>query len=200
MKSNTKNAVFLQRLVAYIIDAIIITIIISLIASPFINSDAIQKINNDLLELVNQLQNNELNYLTYVKEVSVLELQLAKLNGVTTIITLFVSILYFIVFQIYNGGQTIGKKILNIKVISNNGELTMNQMIVRSLLINTILLNMILLIAITFISDPMQYLYIFGSFESIQYLFVIVTVLMVMFRKDHVSLHDLITNTRVVKK
>ena len=90
MKSNTKNAVFLQRLVAYIIDAIIITIIISLITSPFINSDAIQKINNDLLELVNQLQNNELNYLTYVKEVSVLELQLAKLNGVTTIITLFV--------------------------------------------------------------------------------------------------------------
>ena len=158
MKSNTKNAVFLQRLVAYIIDAIIITIIISLIASPFINSDAIQKINNDLLELVNQLQNNELSYLTYVKEVSVLELQLAKLNGVTTIITLFVSILYFVVFQIYNGGQTIGKKILNIKVISNNGDLTMNQMIVRSLLINTILLNIILLIAITFISDPMQYL------------------------------------------
>ena len=200
MKSNTKNAVFLQRLVAYLIDAIIITIVISLIAAPFINSDAIQKINSDLLELVNQLQNNELSYLTYVKEVSVLELQLAKLNGVTTIVTLFVSILYFVVFQIYNGGQTIGKQILKIKVISNNGDLTMNQMIVRSLLINTILLNMILLIAITFISDPMQYLYVFGSFESIQYLFVIVTVLMVMFRKNHVSLHDLITNTRVVKK
>lgn len=200
MKSNTKNAVFLQRLVAYLIDAFIITIVISLIAAPFINSDAIQKINSDLLELVNQLQNNELSYLTYVKEVSVLELQLAKLNGVTTIVTLFVSILYFVVFQIYNGGQTIGKQILKIRVISNNGDLTMNQMIVRSLLINTILLNMILLIAITFISDPMQYLYVFGSFESIQYLFVIVTVLMVMFRKDHVSLHDLITNTRVVKK
>ena len=200
MKSNTKNAVFLQRLVAYLIDAFIITIVISLIAAPFINSDAIQKINSDLLELVNQLQNNELSYLTYVKEVSVLELQLAKLNGVTTIVTLFVSILYFVVFQIYNGGQTIGKQILKIKVISNNGDLTMNQMIVRSLLINTILLNMILLIAITFISDPMQYLYVFGSFESIQYLFVIVTVLMVMFRKNHVSLHDLITNTRVVKK
>lgn len=200
MKSNTKNAVFLQRLVAYLIDAFIITIVISLIAAPFINSDAIQKINSDLLELVNQLQNNELSYLTYVKEVSVLELQLAKLNGVTTIVTLFVSILYFVVFQIYNGGQTIGKQILKIRVISNNGDLTMNQMIVRSLLINTILLNMILLIAITFISDPMQYLYVFGSFESIQYLFVIVTVLMVMFRKNHVSLHDLITNTRVVKK
>lgn len=200
MKNNTKNAVFLQRLVAYLIDGFIITIIISLIASPFINADAIQKINTDLLDLVNKLQSNDIGYLTYAKEVSVLELQLAKLNGVTTIVTLFVSILYFVVFQIYNGGQTIGKKIFKIKVVSNDGEITMNQMIVRSLLINTILLNMILLMAVSFINDPMQYMYIFGSFESIQYLFVIVTSLMVMFRKDHVSLHDIITNTRVVKK
>lgn len=200
MKNNTKNAVFLQRLVAYLIDGFIITIIISLIASPFINADAIQKINTDLLDLVNKLQSNDIGYLTYAKEVSVLELQLAKLNGVTTIVTLFVSILYFVVFQIYNGGQTIGKKIFKIKVVSNDGEITMNQMIVRSLLINTILLNMILLMAVSFINDPMQYMYIFGSFESIQYLFVIVTSLMVMFRKDHISLHDIITNTRVVKK
>lgn len=200
MKNNTNNAVFIQRLLAFLIDGFIITVVVSLIASPFINADAIQKINTDLLELVNKLQNSDISYITYAKEVSVLELQLAKLNGVTTIATLFVSILYFVVFQIYNRGQTIGKNLLKIKVISNDGELTMNQMIVRSLLINTVLLNMILLLTISFVNDPMQYMYIFGSFQSIQYLFVIVTSLMVMFRKDHVSLHDIITNTRVVKK
>lgn len=199
MKNDTKNSVFLQRLVAYLIDAFIITIAISMIASLFVNSDAIQKINNELVDLINRLQNNDVSYLTYIKEVSVLELELAKQNGITTIVTLFVEILYFVVFQIYNSGQTIGKKIMKIKVISNNGELTMNQMIVRSLLINSVLLNMISLVAVSFINDPMQYLYVFGSFESIQYLFVIVTTLMVMFRKDHVSLHDMITNTRVIK-
>lgn len=199
MKNDTKNAVFLQRLVAYLIDAFIITMAISMIASLFVNSDSIQKINNELVDLINRLQNNDVSYLTYIKEVSVLELELAKQNGITTIVTLFVEILYFVVFQIYNSGQTIGKKIMKIKVISNNGELTMNQMIVRSLLINSVLLNMISLVAVTFINDPMQYLYVFGSFESIQYLFVIVTTLMVMFRKDHVSLHDMITNTRVIK-
>lgn len=199
MKNDTKNAVFLQRLVAYLIDAFIITMAISMIASLFVNSDAIQKINNELVDLINRLQNNDVSYLTYIKEVSVLELELAKQSGITTIVTLFVEILYFVVFQIYNSGQTIGKKIMKIKVISNNGELTMNQMIVRSLLINSVLLNMISLVAVSFINDPMQYLYVFGSFDSIQYLFVIVTTLMVMFRKDHVSLHDMITNTRVIK-
>lgn len=199
MKNDTKNAVFLQRLVAYLIDGFIITMIISMIASLFVNSDAIQKINNELVDLINKLQTNDVSYLTYIKEVSVLELELAKQSGITTIVTLFVEILYFVVFQIYNSGQTIGKKIMKIKVISNNGELTMNQMIVRSLLINSVLLNMISLVAVSFINDPMQYLYVFGSFESIQYLFVIVTTLMIMFRKDHVSLHDMITNTRVIK-
>lgn len=199
MKNDTKNAVFLQRLVAYLIDGFIITMIISMIASLFVNSDAIQKINNELVDLINKLQINDVSYLTYIKEVSVLELELAKQSGITTIVTLFVEILYFVVFQIYNSGQTIGKKIMKIKVISNNGELTMNQMIVRSLLINSVLLNMISLVAVSFINDPMQYLYVFGSFDSIQYLFVIVTTLMVMFRKDHVSLHDMITNTRVIK-
>jgi len=199
MKNDTKNAVFLQRLVAYLIDGFIITMIISMIASLFVNSDAIQKINNELVDLINKLQTNDVSYLTYIKEVSVLELELAKQSGITTIVTLFVEILYFVVFQIYNSGQTIGKKIMKIKVISNNGELTMNQMIVRSLLINSVLLNMISLVAVSFINDPMQYLYVFGSFDSIQYLFVIVTTLMIMFRKDHVSLHDMITNTRVIK-
>ena len=199
MKNDTKNAVFLQRLVAYLIDGFIITMIISMIASLFVNSDAIQKINNELVDLINKLQTNDVSYLTYIKEVSVLELELAKQSGITTIVTLFVEILYFVVFQIYNSGQTIGKKIMKIKVISNNGELTMNQMIVRSLLINSVLLNMISLVAVSFINDPMQYLYVFGSFDSIQYLFVIVTTLMVMFRKDHASLHDMITNTRVIK-
>lgn len=199
MKNDTKNAVFLQRLVAYLIDGFIITMIISMIASLFVNSDAIQKINNELVDLINKLQTNDVSYLTYIKEVSVLELELAKQSGITTIVTLFVEILYFVVFQIYNSGQTIGKKIMKIKVISNNGELTMNQMIVRSLLINSVLLNMISLVAVSFINDPMQYLYVFGSFESIQYLFVIVTTLMIMFRKDHLSLHDMITNTRVIK-
>lgn len=199
MKNDTKNAVFLQRLVAYLIDGFIITMIISMIASLFVNSDAIQKINNELVDLINKLQTNDVSYFTYIKEVSVLELELAKQSGITTIVTLFVEILYFVVFQIYNSGQTIGKKIMKIKVISNNGELTMNQMIVRSLLINSVLLNMISLVAVSFINDPMQYLYVFGSFDSIQYLFVIVTTLMVMFRKDHVSLHDMITNTRVIK-
>lgn len=199
MKSNTQNAVFLQRLAAYLIDVILIGLCVSLISSPFINTTAVEKINSQLQDVAVKLQNSDISYMSYIREVAVLGLESGKLNGVSTIITIVLEILYFVVFQIYNSGQTIGKKILKIKVVSKDGELTMNQMIGRSLLVNSILLSMISIVVISFVSNPMQYLYINGSFESIQYIFYLVTVLMVMFRKDHVSLHDFITNTRVVK-
>lgn len=199
MKSNTQNAVFLQRLAAYLIDVILIGLCVSLISSPFINTTAVEKINSQLQDVAVKLQNNDISYMSYIREVAVLGLESGKQNGVSTIITIVLEILYFVVFQIYNSGQTIGKKILKIKVVSKDGELTMNQMIGRSLLVNSILLSMISIVVISFVSNPMQYLYINGSFESIQYIFYLVTVLMVMFRKDHVSLHDFITNTRVVK-
>lgn len=199
MKSNIQNAVFLQRLAAYLIDVILIGLCVSLISSPFINTTAVEKINSQLQDVAVKLQNSDISYMSYIREVAVLGLESGKLNGVSTIITIVLEILYFVVFQIYNSGQTIGKKILKIKVVSKDGELTMNQMIGRSLLVNSILLSMISIVVISFVSNPMQYLYINGSFESIQYIFYLVTVLMVMFRKDHVSLHDFITNTRVVK-
>lgn len=198
-KNNTKNAVFLQRLCAYLIDAIVISLCASLIASPFINSKSIEKIDNQLQEVVTKLQNGDIGYRTYASEVAVLGLESGKQGGILTIVTIFLELLYFVVFQLHNSGQTIGKKLLNIKVVSNSGDLTMNQLVIRSLLINSILLSMITLIIVIVVNDPMQYLYIQGSFESIQYLFIIITASMVMFRKDHLSLHDLITNTKVVK-
>lgn len=199
MDNGDKNAIFLQRAVAFFIDAIILTFCVSMIAGFFVNTTAIDKINTQLQDLIINLENSEISYVSYVKEVAVLGLQSQKLNGMTTLITILFEILYFVVYPIYNSGQTIGKKLLNIKIVSKNGELTMNQMIGRGLLVNSILLNMILITVVTFVNDPMHYLYINGSFELLQYMFYFITILMVMFRKDHVSLHDVITNTRVIK-
>ena len=41
--AKTKKAYFTQRLIAFIIDMLFVTIVASLLAGPFINSDKIQK-------------------------------------------------------------------------------------------------------------------------------------------------------------
>ena len=74
----------------------------------------------------------------------------------------------------------------------------MNQMIFRSLIINSILVEMIVLGFIILASSDV-YFYGVGIFEGIQYLVMLISVFMVMFREDGRGLHDLIAHTKVVK-
>ena len=43
--------------------------------------------------------------------------QLSKETGLTNIVTIVVYVLYFIVYQMYMNGQTIGKRIMKIRVV-----------------------------------------------------------------------------------
>ena len=86
-------------------------------------------------------------YVTNVKDEKRADVDLtytiARKNGFVSLITIVINILYFVVFQLYNKGQTIGKELMKIKVISDTDELTMNQMIFRSFIANSILLDII---------------------------------------------------------
>ena len=193
-----KNAVFLKRLLAYLLDFLLISMAASLLSIPFIDTSNEEKLNHQLVEMTEKYKDKEISINTFVNEYSSLYYDISRNQGVTMFITLVIEILYFIVFQLYNDGQTIGKKLMKIKIVSNDGELTMNTMIARSFLINSILLHLITIICITFLTIPLNYLYVVGSFEMIQGLFIIVTVLMVMYSKDRRGAHDRITNTSVI--
>lgn len=193
-----KNAVFLKRLLAYLLDFLLISMAASLLSIPFIDTSNEEKLNHQLVEMTEKYKDKEISINTFVNEYSSLYYDISRNQGVTMFITLVIEILYFIVFQLYNDGQTIGKKLMKIKIVSNDGELTMNTMIARSFLINSILLHLITIICITFLTIPLNYLYVVGSFEMIQGLFIIVTVLMVMYSKDKRGAHDRITNTSVI--
>ena len=115
-----------------------------------------------------------------------------------SLITIALNILYFVVYQLYNKGQTIGKKLMKIKIISTDGELFMNQMIFRAFIANFILVD---LISFLFMLTKSKELYFYGTgiFQFIQYIIVIVSVFMIMFRKDGCSIHDKLVHTKVIR-
>lgn len=203
MENNSKKATFLERLLAFFIDIILVAFAASFLSYPFmINSstaDNSKKISDEMSELFEAFSNDEISVDTYVTESITLTYESAKNEGVYSLILIFLYIMYFIVFQFYNKGQTLGKKLLKIKVVSNTGDLSMNQMIIRSLLINLILLNMILMIILSFANDPATYFYGSAIFEFIQYLFIIISAIMIMFSKNRKGLHDYIVKTDVLK-
>ena len=124
---------------------------------------------------------------------------MARKNGVVSLISLFLSVLYFICFQFYKNGQTIGKNIMKIKVVSNDDQsLNINNYIFRSLIIDSIFVDMIVLCFVIFANREV-YFYGVGMIEFIQYMVILISAFMVMFRKDSRGLHDLVANTKVIR-
>lgn len=193
------KALFIQRFGAFILDILIISSIASLISYPFLDSKSINKLNDNTSEIIEKYSSGEIDVDTYFDEVKGISYQMAKQEGVVSLVTLFLSILYFVVYQYYNSGQTIGKKILKIKVVSNDDkDLTMNSFIFRSLIINSILIDMISFAIVIFGSETV-YFYGFALCSFIKYILLLICAFMVMWSKSGQGLHDKLAHTNVVK-
>ena len=142
---------------------------------------------------------NEIDTEDFISKYVDIYYKLARDNGFVSLVSIFVGICYFVVYQTYNKGQTLGKKLLKIKVVSDDGDLFMNQMIMRSFLANFILINLISFLFMLF-SDKYTYFYSSGVLELIQYIIVFISAIMIMFRKDGCSVHDLLVHTKVVRE
>ena len=193
-----KKAYFIQRLVAFIIDILLVSAVASLIAIPFVDRKESEKLSKETTVLAEKFINSEISNEEFIEENKDLSYRTAKEVGMISLITIALNILYFVVYQLYNKGQTIGKKLMKIKIISTDGELFMNQMIFRAFIANFILVD---LISFLFMLTKSKELYFYGTgiFQFIQYIIVIVSVFMIMFRKDGCSIHDKLVHTKVIR-
>lgn len=196
-KENKKDKVyFIQRLAAFLIDIVIVYVVASLIASPFIDYDKNLDYSNRITELQNSYINEEIDVNTFLVQYIDVSYKSAKNIGAYSIITIFLEILYFVVFQIYSNGQTFGKKLCKIKIKSEDGDLNMNQMIFRTFIADFILVDIIEFIFML-IGNKEVYFYGTMLFQCIQYLIVLISI--VMISKNGYALHDKIAHTKVIK-
>ena len=193
-----KNASFVQRLGAYLIDMFLIFLISSIVTIPFTSSNNYEKLSEEANSVVEEYTNGKIDMNTYMNRVSSISYDMARETGLSSIIMIAVYVLYFIVYQYYNKGQTIGKKLMKIRIESVDSEqLSINVMLVRAFIINSILVNLIVL-TISILGNRDVYTTGVSIFQLIQYVVLFVTALMVLSRKDKRGLHDIICHTKVV--
>ena len=199
MKAKGEKALFVQRFIAFLLDIFILSSIASLISYPFLDAKSIDKLNKNSSEIIEKYTTGEIDMDTYVDEVKGISYQLSQKQGVVSLVTLFLAVLYFIVYQYYNNGQTIGKKLMKIKVVSSTDkEITMNSFIFRSLIVNSILVDMISF-AIVIFGNETTYFYGVAICGIIKYTLLLICGFMVMWSKSGMGLHDRIAHTTVVK-
>lgn len=194
----------IKRIIAYIIDILIITIVFSFFINLKAINPYIDKYNSTYKQYTNLLEdaNNgkiDTNTKSYTTKVIDLNYKLNQYKVVSSSITSLGFLIYFGIIQYVLKGQTIGKKLLKIKIISHNNskKLNIGNYIIRSLILNNIIVNFIFIIGVYLFSKTTYY-YISLATTYVQIIIMTSIVLMVLFRKDHRGLHDIIANTNVI--
>ena len=198
-KKETKKALFLQRFIAFVIDIFLVSIVVSFITAPFIDTEKEEKLANETVAVMQKYANQEISLEDYTAQYMNSSYQLAKVSGISSICSILVAVLYFVVYQTRTNGQTIGKKVMKIRVVSTDGDLFYNQMIFRSMIANSILVDLVMFICLLFNSS---YVYFYSTmiFEAIQYLITFISIIMVMNKNNGLAVHDRIVHTMVIRE
>ena len=193
----------LKRVMAYLMDFLFITILVSLIVNiKFINPylDNYRKAYDEYNELITDVNEDKLNVESSEYKTKIVELtyDLNKYRVISASISSILFLGYFGVLQYFLNGQTLGKKIMKIKVASaNNKKLTILNFITRSVILNNIIFSVLLIVGV-FVFSKSNYYYLSLVVSYLELLVMSLIVLMLVLRKDNRGLHDLITNTRVI--
>ena len=126
--------------------------------------------------------------------------KMQKMSISNSIITLSVTLLYFGILQFFLKGQTLGKKILKLRIVpANDKRNNIAQYILRSLIVNNVLLNAVNVVflatatRVTFNKVDNIISFLISLVEA-------VIIFLVITRKDNRGIHDLLANTKVIEE
>lgn len=196
------NNIKFRRISAYLIDYLFIFLIITMLSqirvlNPTYDEyyeayDRYMEIYDDL-SVDNALEIAESEY----QEVNY---DLSRYSVSISIISLVVYLVYFVGFQKWNKNQTLGKKMFNIEVVSNDGKsASWLQILLREVIIYNIVWEILVIISI-FVFNYEGYMIASSVLSLIAGIILWVSVLFIIFRKDGRGLHDIIAKTKVVGK
>ena len=193
------KATFFERLGSYLLDTLIVSLIFSLICLGFGNYTS----NTEKLmsELDQKLLESSITTEEYIEEYKELLYDYQKENALQTGISIALTIAYYVVFQYMNKGQTIGKKLLNIRVVDKDTKKPIS--ILKGLLRSFIVLSILsgtLGIIFLFILNKNSYFVSYSTLLFIEGIFTFISIMFVLYKKDGRGLHDLIANTIVLKE
>ena len=188
---------FGKRFVAYILDAIIVSLIFSVLTMFIKESNNLINLNNQLNTISENFINKTITMKEYFNQYSSIEYLVNKEMFLQNLFSLILMIGYFVILPYYYKGQTIGKKMMKIKIVKEDDKLTINDLALRSLLANGIAMTFIELALIFLIKDTPYFITI-SIFSFIQFLLVITSIFMILYRKDKKALHDIVCKTLVV--
>ncbi len=198
-KSPDIKAMFSQRVLAFLIDLVLLSMITSLITMFIPVNDTATKLYEEQNRVLEGYVEGTVSMEEYVNQMVDISYDISRQTVIISIVTIVISLLYYVVYPCYNNGQTFGKKLMKIKIKkTNDKELTMNDLLIRSMINNSILVNIINVALVLFLGKNL-YLSTSSFVSIIQYLVLTISLIMIAFTKNAQGLHDKAVHTEVVQ-
>ena len=198
-KSPDIKAMFSQRILAFLIDLVLLSMITSLITMFIPVNDTATKLYEEQNRVLEGYVEGTVSMEEYVNQMIDIGYDISRQTVIVSIVAVVISLLYYVVYPCYNNGQTFGKKLMKIKLVkTNDKELSMNDLLIRSMINNSILVNIITIALVLFLSKDL-YLSTSSLLSSIQYLVLIISLIMIAFTKNAQGIHDKVAKTEVVQ-
>lgn len=194
---NKKPFVY-KRVIAYFIDIMIVSALSSILSLALPKNDTYKTKMDELSKTMEKFQNKEIDKDEWTKAYEDISYDISKSSISSSIIIIVVSVGYFVLFNYYNDGQTLGKKIMKLKIVSSNGNpLTINNYVLRSLIINSVLSQLISALLLCVLSKDNYLLYGSNAVSALS-LVSAISFVFAIYRSDGRGFHDLISNTVVI--
>ena len=197
-----------KRISAYFLDILLVYLFISLIMGiKFLNPhyEEYNEYSNKYTELLKLYTDREIDEKEFISESKNSMYYLSKYSISSNIVIIVVIIGYFGLFQKYNKGQTLGKKIMKIKVTNNDGkEPSLINFLIRIIPCYYVFIgNVIVVLASTILIQFLGISNYYNVNMVITYVFFgisIISFVMMLIREDKKGLHDIIADTKVVNE
>lgn len=194
-----KKVYFVQRLFAYMIDIMIISLAYALLTALIPVSES-YKLASDRLEseYVDLIQTPEReDFMSKVDAIQEDAYIVGKTQSLLQLIEVVLYIIFFGVVQFFLGGSSLGKKVTKIKIVDIDGkEVSQNRLILRTVLNYTIYISVIQVL-IYYLLPSSVCIYALAPFTIIGGLYNIINLFMILFKKDGRGLTDIICKTKV---
>ena len=203
----------IKRISAYILDSLILLMLVSFLITPIQLND--KKVFTEFKEHSKEILDVTADYIKVVssndvKKILELEKKVKSLGENSKklqykhryslyflsqkILTVLLTIVYFVIFPLFNNGQTLFKKIFKIKVEYD----TILKYLLREEMARNFVLTSLILYFIASFNYSLFSLYL-GYITPITLSFMIINFIVFLVNKDNKALHDIIAGTNVVE-
>ena len=192
---------FSNRFLAYLIDIIIVALVFLCLNSFMPKNHNISVLENEITDLRSSYLKKEIDTKVYFNRYAIIRKNLDQQYIPSNLLNVIIILCYFVLVPYYWDGKTIGKKIFKLKIVKSepNEKVCLNNYLVRSIINNGVLCFLISMSTV-FLFDDSKYLLITIICGILQFLLVIISGFMIIYRHDKKGVHDLVSGTQVIKE